>query len=189
MYLDFVCVFFRLQRHVLGVHCGTWQTHVVLERITTEPVTTARWPNFLAVSVSRVVHKWRLGPGAKSKFQAKNARDLILYTAKNYIQELQVFWSMLRRFVSQHIAGYRKVGASYTYIQGFMSYDSVTTIMDAATTILYLPTFFLGWGTKKLYLHHIKKLGFVTIKCVHLQLLCSQLHAGRQIPIPCSRTL
>ena len=81
-----------------------------------------------------------------------------VYTAKNYIQELQVFWSMLRRFVSQHIAGYRKVGASYTYIQGFMSYDSVTTIMDAATTILYLPTFFLGWGTKKLYLHHIKKI-------------------------------
>ena len=80
------------------------------------------------------------------------------HTAKNYIQELQVFWSMLRRFVSQHIAGYRKVGASYTYIQGFMSYDSVTTIMDAATTILYLPTFFLGWGTKKLYLHHIKNI-------------------------------
>ena len=79
-----------------------------------------------------------------------------IHTAKNYIQELQVFWSMLRRFVSQHIAGYRKVGASYTYIQGFMRYDSVTTIMDAATTILYLPTFFLVWGTKKLYLHPIK---------------------------------
>ena len=36
------------------------------------------------------------------------------YTAKNYIHELQGFWSMLRRFVSPHIAGYIIVGVSYT---------------------------------------------------------------------------
>ena len=32
-----------------------------------------------------------------------------------------------------------------------------TKIVVAATTILYLPTFFLVWGTKKLYLHPIKR--------------------------------
>jgi hypothetical protein len=41
-------------------------------------------------------------------------RNCIMYTAKNYIHELQGFWSMLRRFVSPHIAGYIIVGVSYT---------------------------------------------------------------------------
>ena len=85
-----------------------------------------------------------------------NLQLMLDFTVKNHIHGLQGFWRMLRRFVSQHIASYRKVGASYTQTQGFMSYDSVTTIMDAPTTILYLSTFFLVWDTKKLYLHHIK---------------------------------
>ena len=37
-----------------------------------------------------------------------------VFTVKNYIHGLQGFWSMLRRFVSPHIAGYIKVGVSYT---------------------------------------------------------------------------
>ena len=35
-------------------------------------------------------------------------------TVKNHIHELQGFWSMLWRFVSLGIAGYIKVGVSYT---------------------------------------------------------------------------
>ena len=100
---------------------------------------------------------------SQSKLQScscfQNVSNLgVSITVKNHIHGLQGFWRMLRRFVSQHIASYRKVGASYTQTQGFMSYDSVTTIMDAPTTILYLSTFFLVWDTKKLYLHHIKNI-------------------------------